>query len=85
MAVVFFNNEKHEMTRKISWEEQRILAVKAASQEIFSGRFVLFVVKKEFLCYPDAYGAGGGGGGGRKISTIVLRFSPVPLPAPVTV
>jgi len=39
--------------RKNSWEEQRILAVKAASHEIFPGRFVPFVVKKEFHRYQN--------------------------------
>jgi len=44
------NNEKHETTRKNSWQVQRMLAVKAASHEIFSGRFVLFVVKEFRRC-----------------------------------
>ena len=45
---IFFNNERHQRPEKISWEEQRIPAGKAASHEIFSGRLVLFVVKKLF-------------------------------------
>jgi len=48
VAVVFFNNEKHQGPEKISWDEQRISAVKAASHEIFSCPFVFFVVKKAF-------------------------------------
>ena len=44
VAVVFYYNEIHQRPEKISWDEQRISAVKAASHEIFSGRFVLFVV-----------------------------------------
>ena len=35
------------MTQKISWEVRRMPAVNAARM-IFSGRFVLFVVQKEF-------------------------------------
>jgi len=31
---------------------QCIPSTKADSHEIFSSRFVFFVVKKEFLCYP---------------------------------
>jgi hypothetical protein len=45
--VVFFYNEKHQRPEKISWDQQRILTVNAISHEIFSGRFVLFVVKKK--------------------------------------
>ena len=50
--VFFFTTKSTKRPEKISWDEQRILAVKAASHEIFPGRFVLFVVQKEFLCYP---------------------------------
>ena len=36
VAVVFFYSERHERPEKISWDEQRIPAVKAASHKIFS-------------------------------------------------
>ena len=43
-----FEQRKTLTTRKISCDEEPILAAKTASHEIFRGRFVRFVVQKEF-------------------------------------
>jgi len=48
VAVVFFYNEKTPNdTKKKSWKEQSMLAVKATFHEFFSCHFVLFVVQKK--------------------------------------
>jgi len=41
---LFFNNEKHEATQKISWETALSVRIRCSSNEIFSGLFVSFVV-----------------------------------------
>jgi len=48
---IFFTTKSTKRPEKISWEVQCMLAVNAASHEIFSGRLVLFVVQKDFLRY----------------------------------
>jgi len=54
VKAAFFYNETHQGPEKKSWDEQRILAANASSHEVFLGRFVFFVVRKEFLCYPGS-------------------------------
>ena len=46
---IFFTTKNTKKKKKKSWDEQRIPPVKTVSHKIFSGRFVLFVVKKNPL------------------------------------
>jgi len=45
-AEFFLNNEKHKTPRKNFMEAALTVSMRRSSHEIFSGRFVLFVVKK---------------------------------------
>ena len=47
---LFFTTKDTKRPEKISWEVRRMLAVNAASMKFFRGRFVRFVVQKEFFC-----------------------------------
>jgi len=48
---ILFNNEKHETTRKNCMEAALTASMRRTSHAIFSGHFVLFVVKK-YHCHP---------------------------------
>ena len=48
---IFFNNEKHETTRKNCMEAALTASMRRTSHAIFSGHFVSFVVKK-YHCHP---------------------------------
>ncbi len=51
MNVVFFYNKRNKMTRKNFMGSTMHASSQRRFHEIFSGRFVLFVVQKEFLRY----------------------------------